>query len=1223
MRLKKLEIFGFKTFPEKTTIHFQPGITCIVGPNGCGKSNVVDSILWVMGEQSTKTLRGEKMEDVIFFGSESRKTIGLAEVTLTIGDIRGELPSQYAEYSEIEITRRLFRSGESEYLINKVHCRLKDIRDILIDAGIGFKGHTVIEQGRVERILTSTPEDRRAIIEDTAGIMKYKFRKTEALRKLESTQQNLLRVRDIISEVKRQINSLDRQVRKAKDYQELAGSIRERDLALSVAKYTALDNKLNDLNSRDESLKNEELQSLSEFTRIEADGEETRTAIIEEDKNLSAMRQCLHEVEKEIGGNENRLILNENQMTHQKGEVERISSEIAKLKEDILSLTMSLDSFNIERDIVEKFLSNGEISVVEEEQRYEAASREFHDLQETIENARKTLFGIVTKITEARNKEVSLQSRASELARLKDRIISERDNSLSAISDVRIRISSTDEIRNTTRNELNEKQQLLKALSDKLASLENVIRELTDGLHSKKELLHRSEARYHSLEEMEKNLVGYQEGVRSLFLSRAKNEINVEGICGIVADFLEVTGAEGFSAEKVIETVLGDRLQNVVVTDHGDTKKAIEFLKTKSAGRSSFIPLTPRITGDRINRDSAHFFNEKMGAVPIYPGVLGPALNFVTCKDEYKALAEYLLSDVIIVDSLDTALSLWNEDGCGFTFATLDGEIVEPGGRIAGGVSTGKSQGLIEKRKELRNLKAEVVKLNQEVSAIDVDLDRVKKENGLVKQQIEDFNIQVRHAELSLVNKEKDLEALRDEETRRDFQIETLSAEDREIDTEVVTLKEELKKYEGDIHTLISEQLSIEQNIQELIETQRLGREKWEEAQRVVTVKKLELATQKAKKESLSIRIIEIERRIQEAGGLIEEKEDDILKIRQRIEEYVIQKRGVEAAIKELWLKKEALYADVTGKEQERSGKEEKLRLLEEAIKERRRKIEGLKDSLNQIELQKTELRLQIGHLKDSLYTAYQVELEGELENPAHKEFLNNVNMETLAAEVAAKKEKLNRMGPVNLASIEEYQELSQRYEFLTTQESDLTQACDTLHATISIINKTTKEMFINTFHIINEKFQQMFQMFFQGGTSRLVLTDENNVLESGIEIIAQPPGKRVSQLALLSGGEKALTAMSLLFATFLARPTPFCVLDEIDAPLDETNTERYISTLREMMGFSQFIVITHNKRTMEGSDMLYGVTMEEPGVSKLISVNLTKREEIVEDPAEMVLQSA
>ena len=1213
MRLKKLEIYGFKTFPEKTTIHFQPGITCIVGPNGCGKSNVVDSILWVMGEQSTKTLRGEKMEDVIFFGSESRKTLGLAEVTLTIGDIRGELPSQYSEYSEIEISRRLFRSGESEYLINKVHCRLKDIKDILIDAGIGFKGHSVIEQGRVEKILTSTPEDRRAIIEDTAGIMKYKFRKTEALRKLEATQHNLLRVRDIISEVKRQINSLDRQVRKAKDYQEVAGKIKERDVALATAKYTALDTGFIDLGKREESLKTDEIQVLSEFNKIEADGEATRTAIIEEDKKLSALRQVLHEMEKEIGGNENKLILIDNQTTHQRGEVERISSEITRLKEDISALNISLESFNMENTIVEEFLSKGEESILEEERRYETASKEFQELHEKLENARRMLFSTVTKITEAKNREVSVQSRTSELARLKDRITSERDNSLSARSDIRLRITSTEEIRNTTKNDLNEKQLLLKSLLEKLASLEKVIHELTDSLNAKKELLHRSEARCHSLDEMERNLVGYQEGVRSIFLSKARNEINIEGIHGIVADFFDVGGVEGFSAEKVIEAVLGDRLQNIVVTDHGETKKAIEFLKTKSAGRSSFIPVTPR-----KNKD----ISEKFPSVPVSQGVIGPALNFVACKDEYRALAEYLLSDIIVVDNLDTALTLWNEDSNGFTFVTLDGEIVEAGGRIIGGVSNGKSQGLIEKRKELRSLRNEVVKLSQEVSALEGERDRLKKENDLVKEQIEDIQGQTRQTELSLVNAEKDLEALREEEKRREFQIGTLSAEEREIDTDVITLTEELKKHESDIQSLISEQLSIEQQIQSLIETQRLGRERWEEAQKVVTTKKLELATHKEKRESLSQRIKEIERRIEDAGNLIADKESNTLKIKQRIDEYTTEKTGVEAKIKELWLKKEALSTEVAGKEQERTGKEENLRLLEEAVKEKRRKIEEFKDTLNHIELQKTEIRLQLGHLKDSLYTAYQIDLEGEIKNPAHEELLKNSDMETLSAEVAALKEKINRIGPVNLASIEEYQELNQRYEFLTTQEADLTQACDTLHTTISKINKTTKEMFLNTFHVINEKFQQMFQMFFQGGTSRLVLTDENNVLESGIEIIAQPPGKRVSQLALLSGGEKALTAMSLLFATFLARPTPFCVLDEIDAPLDETNTERYIRTLREMMGFSQFVVITHNKRTMEGSDMLYGVTMEEPGVSKLISVNLTKREQIEEHQPEMALQA-
>src|SRR3989338_3247262 len=330
MRLRKVEIFGFKTFPEKTILSFQPGITCIVGPNGCGKSNVVDAVLWAMGEQSTKTLRGERMEDVIFFGSESRKTISMSEVTLTIGDIKGELQSQYSGYSEVEITRRLFRSGESEYLINKVHCRLKDIKDILIDAGVGFKGHTVIEQGKVERILTSTPEDRRAIIEDTAGIMKFKYRKTEALRKLEATQHNLLRGRDIISEVKRQINALDRQVRKAREYQELAGSIRERDVALSVAKYSALDNSLNDLLQREETLKEEEMRTRSDLLSIEVKTEEIRTLIVGAEKDLSHLRQALFDLDREISGNENRLILIENQTTHHREEGGRLVTEISK-----------------------------------------------------------------------------------------------------------------------------------------------------------------------------------------------------------------------------------------------------------------------------------------------------------------------------------------------------------------------------------------------------------------------------------------------------------------------------------------------------------------------------------------------------------------------------------------------------------------------------------------------------------------------------------------------------------------------------------------------------------------------------------------------------------------------------------------------------------------------------------------------------------------------------
>ncbi|MBI5198977.1 MAG: chromosome segregation protein SMC, partial [Nitrospirae bacterium] len=394
-----------------------------------------------------------------------------------------------------------------------------------------------------------------------------------------------------------------------------------------------------------------------------------------------------------------------------------------------------------------------------------------------------------------------------------------------------------------------------------------------------------------------------------------------------------------------------------------------------------------------------------------------------------------------------------------------------------------------------------------------------------------------------------------------------------------------------------------EQEIQGLIETQKIGRERWEEAQRGITAKKLELATLKEKRESLSTHLREIEGRIEAATHSIGEKEEYLLKINQKIGEYIAEKSEIESVISELCKKKEAISKEIVGQEQERAGREERIRALEEAIKEKRRVIEELKRDINQSEVQKVEIRLEIGHLKETIYSAYQVILEEEIK----KINLQDLNKEELEATVTGLKERLHRMGPVNLASIEEYQELNQRYEFLTTQESDLTQACETLHKTISKINNTTKEMFLSTFNIINEKFQYLFHLFFQGGNARLILTDEGNVLESGIEIFAQPPGKRVSQLALLSGGEKALTALSLLFATFLARPTPFCVLDEIDAPLDEANTERFIHTLKDMTEFSQFIVITHNKRTMEAADTLYGITMEEPGVSRLVSVNLAR----------------
>ncbi|HAS16345.1 MAG TPA: hypothetical protein DCR39_00195, partial [Nitrospiraceae bacterium] len=729
---------------------------------------------------------------------------------------------------------------------------------------------------------------------------------------------------------------------------------------------------------------------------------------------------------------------------------------------------------------------------------------------------------------------------------------------------------------------LEEKTALMTSLTDKLASTENSLIESTGRLDRIKEAFHRSEARYHSLEEMERNLEGYQEGVKSILLSKGGDTSPLAGIHGIVADFLDIItpapnipnrdNIEGeLQAEKVIEAVLGERLQNIVVEGQEDTKKAIEFLKSNCAGRTTFIPKRPRPEKYRIE-------GKALQQLSNISGVIGPAMTFIEFREGYEALAEYFFSDVVIVDKLETALNLLKETNSSYTFVTIDGEVVESSGRITGGISNGKSPGLIQKRRELRALKNELLRLEREVSGTEGEVERAKNEKVLLQVQIENINKQIHEETIRIVNIDKDIEALIDDEKRIQLRIETLCLEERGIDSEISNLSSELNIYNEEIQRLLAEQAEGEQEIQGLIESQKLGRERWEEAQRGITTRKLELATRKEKRESLSVRLKELGERIESATTLTTDKEESLSKIDQKIDGYLREKSGIESTITDLWQKKDAISKEIVAKENERAGREERQRLSEEELKEKRRVMEDIKKEINQFEIQKAEIRLETGHLKETIYTTYQINLEEEIKNLN----LKDLNIDELTSSLTALKERLNRMGPVNLASIEEYQELNQRYEFLTSQESDLTQACETLHKTISKINMTTREMFLNTFNIINEKFQYLFQLFFQGGESKLVLTDENNVLDSGIEIFAQPPGKKVSQLALLSGGEKALTAISLIFATFLARPTPFCVLDEIDAPLDEVNTERFINSVKDMTGFSQFIIITHNKRTME-----------------------------------------
>lgn len=1203
MRLHKIDIFGFKTFPEKTTIHFKPGIICIVGPNGCGKSNVVDAILWVMGEQSVKSLRSEKMEDVIFSGSETRRGLGMAEVTLTISDIRGGLSAKYAEYSQIEITRRLFRSGESEYLINKVPSRLKDIRDLLIDAGIGFKGHTVIEQGKIERLLTSTPEDRRSIIEDTAGIMKFKTRKAETLRKLEATRHNLLRVRDIIYEVKRQINSLERQVKRAKDYQELINKIKDIEVTLYAIKYRQLDSKLKEIHKKEEDLNTHEMRIRTELACQESEVENIKAHIVEMDSLLKNLREERLMVEKELSKCESKILLLNNQLTHLEEERARLTHEINMLQEERKKLNASQGFMRSEKEKIEEKIKAAETRLSEEERLFELTSRDFHDLQERLEEARTEVFSIVGKITDLKNLQTSTESRLSELQRIGERILKEKGEGSILLEEIRHKVSLIKGGRRSWEKKLSEQKATIVAHSERLTAIEDRFTGLTEELNHKKERLHRQEARYYSLEEMEKNYAGYEEGVRSILISRERKDVPFTGIHGILADFIDTISECDIDVERAIESYLSNILQNIVVENTGEVRRAIDFLKSSAGGRATFISKKALIP---LSKDDP--------LPPPMEGIIGPAISFVRClKEGYEELLESVLSDVLVVDNLDTAIEIITKNNIAYTMVTLDGEIVRPDGRITGGISGRKSQGVLKTRKELKHLRQEISILKETVSGLEGKMERLKEERNRLLGSIDSLKKETQQTEFSLINMEKEIERLSEEEKRLEFRLATLEREEEEIGRDRKRLEEEASKCGTTISTLEQERKEKEMEIQRLIEIQKAGREEWERKHQELTTSKLELTSLREKRESIETQLTDMERRTDGIKKTIIEKGNLLNGLKSRKEELLEEKRSIEINLETLFRKKDDLSKDILNREEERKKMEEVVSVRDKTIKGKRDVIDHIKKNLNELEVEKTEVRMEMQYIHQNMYDAYGLYMEEEVTRiDSQSLYMEEMeDMEGMEMTLQKLKEKQNRMGSVNMASIEEYEELSQRHGFLTRQEADLIEACDTLTRTISKINKTTREMFLNTFNTVNEKFQYLFKLFFQGGEARLVLTDESRILESGIDIVARPPGKKINQLALLSGGEKALTSLSLLFATFLARPTPFCILDEIDAPLDESNTDRFINILKDMTNFSQFIIVTHNRRTMEAADVLYGITMEEPGVSKIVSVDLSKREDI------------
>jgi chromosome segregation protein len=1109
MKIKSLEMTGFKSFVDRLHLSFPEGVTTIVGPNGCGKSNVVDAILWAIGERSAKHLRGKLMEDVIFGGTDGRKPLGMAEVSLSFSNEDGSAPIEFQQYSEITITRRLFRSGESEFLINRTPCRLRDIIDLFLDTGIGVNGYSIVEQGRVEHLINANPQDRRFLIEEAGGIAKYKERKRLALMKMDATQQNLLRIHDIISEVKRQIVTLERQVKRAEEYKAMRKEVREIELRFALQEYGELSEKGEAARGYLKALREREAVISAQMAEREASVEGMRLRSLEEEERLRTLQQELYDLNQ-------RIQKMENEVEFFRREKEGLQRQEAQMLEEIGKGFQSWRETRRERRRIEqnrKELEKGSRENEEIVKEWEVLYNEFRgtyrEVSEQLEAEKGRLIDTLTRITSLRNRQSHLEERREDLQkriRSHEKESEEVRTGLSRLEETLSRVEKEREVNLSIQSALQEEKE---RWAGELERLREVFRIRQSERFEFEERLRQDRSRYLSLKELQENYEGFEKGVKSLLFKKREGQEQWDRIIGVVADILEPE----LPYEIPLEAVLGQRLQYLMVADEGGAIGAIEILKKESLGRGSFIPVGA--SGKKQKERSSPLELEE-----------GPAslMRFVKVKEGFSAIAEFLI-----------------------------------------GEEERLHQEILEREVRLENRKREIQEKEIELLHQDRDLEGVRKE-------IAQFH---RRADL-----------LR-------FEGEELRGEEKEIEKEMKAVLDQMVREEAARKEKEEELQSLKKTVEEVREgTEELGGR--------ITEKKVYLASIEEKQRGMEVQILNLTENIR---TLSEQVIHRVRRIRASKEEEASLRERIDQREKEL----ERLVESHRLNEEGLSHLRESVEALSNQWKEAeassrylRQELEDIRQKSHGEEIRVSEVQLKLQHLQDSMRERYGATLSTSI-GMVPEEFSREEGSKRLAELKAG----LEGFGEVNLLALEEYQELKHRHDFLTEQQNDLQQALDTLKKAIVRINRTTTKRFLETFQLVNEKFKEVFARLFKGGQASLILMDEQDPATSGVDIMAQPPGKKLQNIDLLSGGEKALVATALLFGLFMIRPTPFCLLDEMDAPLDDANINRFIEVVREFSKTSQFILITHNKKTMEMANTLYGITMETPGVSKVVSVRL------------------
>jgi chromosome segregation protein len=1226
VKIKRIEICGFKSFVDKTSISFPDPITSIVGPNGCGKSNVVDAIRWVMGEQSAKHLRGRAMEDVIFAGSESRGPAGFAEVSLSFDArslaadaVAGGVAWGAARPEEIVVTRRLYRDGQSDYLLNGVPSRLRDVVEFFLGTGVGSKAYAIIEQGRIGFIVSSRPEDRRGLIDEAAGITRYKSKKKAAERRMDSTRQHLLRVTDIVGEIEGRLRSLRLQAQKAERYKRYKGELRDLDLWSSSQRYLG--------HLADEKSAIAELGEVRERHDLDAAALAVEEASVEAER-LSGAEEAneLATAKDDLFALSNRAQLGMQRAAHHESEATELTSRAEAGRKEAEELRARAIARGADVEEITAQLSEIDGDAERREREYDLEARLQDVRRVALIEARGALDGAVGEMASASarlarlgaERTAAMQRREDLAARLaalagEEDAANERLSALTSDeSEFQERVLTLRERVESARHRAADEEAQLTALRAELGRGELELETL-------REESHRRRSRLASLSEIQERYESFQKGVRAIMQEHQQGggAAGVTGIEGIVADIMRPPP----ELETAVEAVLGERLGNVIVESHEAGVEAIQFLKQKSEGRSSFIPIALRAQRGEVLYDamgssgSSGSSGVDGGLTPLVdpaavadvwpeaPGVRGKMLDLISYDHKYDAVATYLLGDVLVVEDLERALALWRETRTSKTIVTLEGEVIDPHGVVTGGSRESALAGVLEQKREIRELEAVMQRLDADVEAAlarhvakkqaTADLGRLRDEGALA----------LRSDEMALLGQEKDLERLVEERRRLEARRAALAAQT----VDLTRAREESEaRLEAATTALTDDGATLEdaeRRAGELrLQTVALADEVDRGVAQLTTLKVAATqATERRKNARQTLERLLADRAADEARAV---------RLDSTIAEDLARGEALREQVVELREEAELAQAEAEARARAHGERQSALEARQSALAAReaelraaRAEVSRLAQAASKLELRSREAGMRRSGIEEQVTDRYRDVVIASVVYDYHLRALFGEVEETRAEELRG---LIERMGEINLTAIEESEELQKRFDFLTTQRSDLESAISQLETAIEKINRASRKRFRETFDAVNAEFQAIFPRLFGGGHARLALTDESDMLETGIEIVANPPGKKVSQnIELLSGGEKALTAVSLLFAIFLVKPSPFCVLDEVDAPLDEANVGRFNQVVREMTEFSQFIIITHNRRTMEIADRLCGVTMEEPGVSKLVAVNL------------------